>query len=98
MTHQYMPKIFHGPHKNSPAPPSYIINVQSVIVINLFVFLTITEVSRLLIGTRLLILRVLFLIINFLPASGSSSFMYMMETIYSTISKCFTTPVCLLIH
>ena len=21
MTHQYMPKIFHGPHKNSPAPP-----------------------------------------------------------------------------
>ena len=21
MTHQYMPKIFHGPHKNPPAPP-----------------------------------------------------------------------------
>ena len=21
MAHQYMPKIFHGPHKNPPAPP-----------------------------------------------------------------------------
>ena len=21
MAHQYMPKIFHEPHKNSPAPP-----------------------------------------------------------------------------
>ena len=21
MTHQYMPKIFHDPHKNNPAPP-----------------------------------------------------------------------------
>ena len=98
MTHQYMPKIFRGPHKNFLAPRSYVINVQSLIVINLFVFQAITEVSRLLIGSQLLILRVLFLIINFLPASGSSSFMYMMVTIYSTISKCFTTPVCLLIH
>ena len=21
MAHKYMPKIFHGPHKNPPAPP-----------------------------------------------------------------------------
>ena len=21
MAHQYMPKIFHGPHKNPPGPP-----------------------------------------------------------------------------
>ena len=30
MAHQYMPKIFHGPHKNPPAP-SYILNVRSLI-------------------------------------------------------------------
>ena len=25
MAHQYMPKIFHGPHKNPPAtPPTYL--------------------------------------------------------------------------
>ena len=29
MTHQYMPKIFHGPAKTL-APPSYILNVQSL--------------------------------------------------------------------
>ena len=26
MAHQYMPKIFHGPHKNPPAPlPTYLV-------------------------------------------------------------------------
>ena len=35
MTHQYMPKIFHGPHKNPPSPPPYILNVRSVINIYL---------------------------------------------------------------
>ena len=30
MAHQYMPKIFHGPHKNPPTPPSYILNVRSL--------------------------------------------------------------------
>ena len=29
IAHQYMPKIFHDPHKNSPAP-SYILNVPSL--------------------------------------------------------------------
>ena len=31
MGHQYMPKIFHGPHKNPPPPPSYILHVRSLI-------------------------------------------------------------------
>ena len=30
MAHQYMPKIFHDPYKNPPAPPSYIFNVRSL--------------------------------------------------------------------
>ena len=33
MDHQYMPKMFHDPHRNSPAPhpsPSYILNVWSL--------------------------------------------------------------------
>ena len=30
MVHQYVPKIFHGPHKNPPAPHSYILNVWSL--------------------------------------------------------------------
>ena len=25
-----MPKIFHGPHRNPPAPPSYILNLRSL--------------------------------------------------------------------
>ena len=29
MAHQYMLKLFHGPHKNPPAP-SYILNVRSL--------------------------------------------------------------------
>ena len=28
MAHQYMPRVIHDPHKNSPAPPSYILNAQ----------------------------------------------------------------------
>ena len=32
MTHKFMPKIFHGPHKKPPAPPSYILNVPSLII------------------------------------------------------------------
>ena len=37
MAHQYMSEIFHGPHKNPPAPlpsPSYILNVPSLIAFN----------------------------------------------------------------
>ena len=30
MDHQYVPKIFHDPYKNPPAPPSYILNVRSL--------------------------------------------------------------------
>ena len=32
MAHQYMVKIFYGPHKNPPppSPPSYILNVPSL--------------------------------------------------------------------
>ena len=29
MAHQYMPKIFHDPHKNPPSP-SYILNARSL--------------------------------------------------------------------
>ena len=29
-SNQYVPKIFHDPHKNPPAPPSYILNVRSL--------------------------------------------------------------------
>ena len=30
MAHQYMPKIFDGPHRNPVGPPSYILNVRSL--------------------------------------------------------------------
>ena len=36
MAHQYIPKIFHEPHKNPPPlPPSCILNVQSVTFLTL---------------------------------------------------------------
>ena len=44
MTHQYMPKLFHGSHKNPPIPPplppspSYILNVGPLIKENSDIF------------------------------------------------------------
>ena len=68
-------------------------NCVRFFAIDLFVFLMIIEVSCFLIGNQLWILAVLFLVINFLPPSASSNFMCMMETSFSIISRCFTTPI-----
>ena len=45
MAHQYMTKIFHGSHKNSPAPVSYILTVRSLTNTNCFRLLNLVSIN-----------------------------------------------------
>lgn len=67
-------------------------NYVCFIAIDLSVFLMITEVLFLLIGTQLLILIILFEVINLLSAARSSNLTCVTET-FSIIPRCFTASI-----